>query len=332
MWSNDFQAVWGLKGKAIFGEEGITLPLFEWPSYGFSHPEYPLGLPLVYAGVAFLLGRWEDHALALLFPLYLLATLLVLYGWLRRRGATQGVALAAAALLAHIAPLYSAFLTGMAEVPVSFALLLVGTALSDFLDGTDTGAIRRLALASLVASVTKNEGLFLVGTALILLLFTAWRRRTLRTDAAGAAALFAPAAFSMALHRLLLGNHPLRDFDFGLLTRPGLPARVWETLKAEAGLFRRPPWIALLALLALLLVLGKRAPHGERLLLLCGASLGAYLVLPLFSVHSPLWLVTWTTQRTVLGLAPLLIAGVAARLAPVFRDDASLPRFNADPR
>jgi hypothetical protein len=323
MWSNDFLAIWGLKGKTLFGEVGIPTRLFDSPSFAFSHPEYPIGLPLLYSGVAFLLGRWEDHALALLFPFWLVATLFLLYGWLRRRGASRLLALATVALLSHFEQLYSAFLTGMAEVPISFAFVLVGTALSDALDRTDAGAVRRLALASLVASGTKNEGLFMVGTALALLAFSSWRRRTLRQNAAAAAALFGPALLCKSLHRLALGNHPLRDFDFGFLARPGLATRVWETLRAEAGLFRSPSWLVLFGFLALLLALGRRARHGDRLLVLAGASLGAYLILPVFCVQGPLWFVTWTTGRAVGALVPLVAAGAAARLAWLFSVEAS---------
>ena len=118
---------------------------------GFSHPEYPLGLPLLYASVSFLLGRWDDHALALLYPFFQIATLLALAGWLRRRGASATLALAAAALLAQFEPLYSAFQTGLADIPFSFAALLFGSALVDVLDGTDPQAARRLALAAFLA-------------------------------------------------------------------------------------------------------------------------------------------------------------------------------------
>jgi hypothetical protein len=326
MWSNDFLAIWGLKGKTLFGDAGIPRRLFDSPFFAFSHPEYPIGLPLLYSGVAFLLGRWEDHALALLFPFWLVATLFLIYGWLRRRGASRLLAFGAVALLSHFEPLYSSFLTGMAEVPISFAFVLVGTALSDALDRTDAGAVRRLALASLVASGTKNEGLFLVGTALALLLYSAWRRRTLRQDAPAAAALFGPAFLCTGLHRLALGNHPLRDFDFGFLARPGLATRVWETIRAEAGLFRSPSWLVLFGFLALLLVLGRRARHGDRLLVLAGASLGAYLILPVFCVQGPRWFVTWTMGRAVGALVPLAAAGAAVRLAWLFSVDSSPSR------
>lgn len=323
IWSNDFLAIWGLKGKTFFGDAGIPTRLFDSPSFAFSHPEYPIGLPLLYSGVAFLLGRWEDHALALLFPFWLVATLCLVYGWLRRRGASRLLAFATVALLSHFEPLYSAFLTGMAEVPASFAFVLVGTALSDAIDRTDAGALRRLALAALIASGTKNEGLFMVGTALALLLFSAWRRRTLRQDTAAAASLFGPALLCTGLHRLALGNHPLRDFDFGFLARPGLTTRVWETIRAESGLFRGPSWLVLFGFLALLLALGRSARHGDQLLVLAGVSLGAYLILPVFCVQGPLWFVTWTTGRAIGALVPLVAVGAAARLAWLFSVGAS---------
>ncbi len=318
MWSNDFMAIWGFKAKTIFGDAGIPKRLFEWPTFAFSHPEYPLGLPLVCAGVAFLLGRWEDHALALLFPLWLVATLFVLYGWLRRRGASRLLALGAAVLLAHFEPLYSAFLTGMAEVPLSFAFLLVGTALSDALDRTDGGATRRLALASLIAAATKNEGLFLIGVALVLLLLLRLARRV-PFPRAVAAALFLPAALSVLFHRVALGGHRLRDLDFSYLVQPGFTGRVAETLRAEAGLYLRPTWLVLFGVIVLLLALSPRTPHADRLLVLAGVSLAAYLVLPAFCVNGPLWLVTWTLERATAALAPLVAAGVAARLVGVVR-------------
>jgi len=313
MWSNDFLAVWGLKGKTIFGEESLPRRLFDWPSFEFSNPGYPLGLPLLYAGTAFLLGAWEDHTLALLFPAWLAATLLVLSGWLRRRGASLSVALAAAALLAQFEPLYSSHLSGMAEVPLSFSFLLLGTSFSDAVDRTDPGAPRRLALASLLAAATKNEGLFLVAAAFFFILIRAavrpgqgaWRT---------AAALVFPAAFSAALHRLAIGSHPVRGLDLAYLTRPDLSARLWESLRLTFGLHVKPGWLAWLALLALLL-LGRANPHGDRLLILAGACFGVYLFLPALCVFDPIWLVTWTQGRSLAALAPLAAAGIGARVA-----------------
>src|SRR5206468_1087587 len=151
MWANDYIAIWGLKGKTIYGARGYS----DWlTSLEYAHPEYPLGLPLLYAAVSFAVGHWDDHAMALLFPLFQAATLVVLFGWLRRRGVSPQLAGLAAVLVAWFEPLYSGFLTGMAEVPLAFGVLLFGTALADALDDTDAGAIRRLIAAALMIAGT----------------------------------------------------------------------------------------------------------------------------------------------------------------------------------
>src|SRR5262249_32503147 len=165
MWSNDYLAIWGLKAKTIFATRSLPPWPFRDPAAGFSHPEYPIGLPLALAGIAGILGRWDDHATALLFPVLQAATIAGLFGWLTRRRAPRGVALAASALVALCEPLYSAFLTGMAEIPLAGALLLVATSWCDALDGTDGGAVRRLAAASLFAAACKNEGVFFAAAA-----------------------------------------------------------------------------------------------------------------------------------------------------------------------
>ncbi|HSS44714.1 MAG TPA: hypothetical protein VLO07_05165, partial [Thermoanaerobaculia bacterium] len=189
MWSNDYLAIWGFKGKTIFGAHALPERLFRWPALGFSHPEYPLGLPFLYAGLAFLLGRWDDHSMALLFPFFQVATLLVLFGWLRRRNAPWPLPLAAAALLALFEPLYSGFLTGMAEVPLACGMLLFGTAFSDALDETDRASLRRLGVASLLIAATKNEGAFLAVVAALVAGILIARRHSVRWSVPAAALL-----------------------------------------------------------------------------------------------------------------------------------------------
>jgi hypothetical protein len=306
--SNDYFAIWGLKGKSIYGDAAIPGRLFDWPQYAFCNAAYPLGLPLLFSGISFLAGRWDDHAMALLYPFFQVATLLVLGGWLRRRGASRTVALAATSVLANFGLLYSPWLTGgMAEVPISFAFLLFGTAFADDLDGTDAGAIRRLAAASLLASGIKNEGTFLVGAALVVLFLRATRRRG-RLDWRAAAALLLPAGASVLGHRIVLGRQPLRAFDFGLLRQPGLAGRFLETFREEWTDLVLPAWPALAAIL-LLLVLGWR--RSNVLLWLSFLSLAAYLLLPAVSAYGPGWLVHWTVGRIVSSLAPLAAAGIA---------------------
>ncbi len=299
MWSNDFVAIWGLKGKTIFGSE--VLPTLPQPD--FSHPEYPLGLPLLYAGVAFLTGRWDDHAMALLFPAFQAATLLVAFGWLRRRGVSRNVALFAAAILACFEPLYSAFLTGLAEVPLSLGLLLFGTALADALDGEHAGALRRLALGSALIAGTKNEGLFFAAAGCLIALAFGGSRRWKAALAALPTALLVH-----GLHLAWRGRLPLADFEFGLFATE----RVWDSLAAAGGMLGLSAWAGL-ALLVVLIVLGGRVPEGNRLLLLSACGLAAYLIIPAFAVRGPAWLVETTLLRTAAALGPLLAAAIAVR-------------------
>ncbi len=319
MWSNDYLAIWGFKGKTIFGAAGIPSRLFQWQSLSFSHPEYPLGLPFLYAGLAFLLGRFDDHALALAFPGIEIATLLVLFGWLRRRGAPWPLPLAAAALLALFEPLYSGFLTGMAEVPLSCEILLFGTALADSLDGSDTdpAATRRLAAASFLVASTKNEGLFVaVAAALLAVILASCKKRSVRWTVAAAALL--PGAGVAALSQLLRGSVPLRDFDFGLLTagRFGeLPARLAESLRTALVDVALPAWLGLVCV-AVLLAAGRHTAYADRLLLLAAVCLAAYVLLPALAVPGPTWLVRTTFARTAAALAPLVAAGIAGRMRP----------------
>jgi hypothetical protein len=314
MWAGDYLAIWGLKGKSFYGAAGPVAHLFDDAAFGFTHPEYPVGLPLLYAGFAFLVGRWDDHALALLFPCFLAATLLVLYGFLRRRGASRPVALAAAALLANFQGLYSAFLTGMAEVPLALALLFLATSLADAWDARSDGAMRRVAAASFIAAATKNEGLLLIALGLLMTWALAWKGKTRARAGRLSLALLVPAVLCAIAHRIAFGNHPLRDFDFALLGSPELPARLWEGLSAFVALHVRPHWAVLLLLTGLLLA-GRSVPAANRMLVLCAAAAAVYLVLPALAVQGPDWLVTWSLGRTVAALAPVAAAALALRIS-----------------
>jgi hypothetical protein len=262
MWSNDFLAIWGLKGKTIFAAGAVPRRLFTDPSLGYSHPEYPLGLPFLFAAISFLLGRWDDHAMALLFPFLQAATLVALFGWLRRRGASRSLALGAVALLALFEPLYSAFLTGMADVPYSFVALLFGTALVDTLDRTAPFAARRLALASFLAVSTKNEGLLLTAAGLFLAVLAFRKSRPASRQAAAAIAL--PAILLLLAGRLWKGSLPFRDFDLAYLG----PTLILELLPRAGEAVRTglrevilPAWPGLLCIV-LLAAAGRHTPAG----------------------------------------------------------------------
>jgi hypothetical protein len=75
-----------------------------------------------------------------------------------------------------------------------------------------------------------------------------------------------------------------------------------------------PAWPGLLCIL-LLVAAGRRAPSGDRLLLLVSICALAYLLLPSLAVLGPDWLIRTSFARTVSALAPLAGAALATRLA-----------------
>jgi hypothetical protein len=114
----------------------------------------------------------------------------------------------------------------MAEVPLSFGLLLFGAALADVLDGEGSGALRRLAVAAAWIAATKNEGLFFAAAGCAIALALGGRRRW-----KAALAALPTALLIQGLHLAWRGRLPLRDFDFGAFT----PARMGEALAAPPG-------------------------------------------------------------------------------------------------
>ena len=265
--------------------------------------------------------------MALLFLFFQVATLFALFGWLRRRAVSKTLALSAAALLALFDPLYSAFHTGMADIPFGFTALLFGAALADALDRIDPLASRRLALATALAVSTKNEGmLFAAGGVLICF---AARGLPGAARRAGAAAIAVPAVLLEAGGRLWKGNPPLRDFDLALLGPTlvlELLPRVAEAIHAGFREVILPAWPGLLCVAALAAA-GRPAPAGDRILelvLFCGL---AYMLVPALAVLGPDWLIRSSFARTVSALAPLTAAALALRLSPFFgQSDSSVSR------
>ncbi len=249
---------------------------------------------------------------------------------------TSSSDLAATAFVTNFGVLYSAWLSGMAEVPAAFTFLLMGTALWDVLDDTDPGSLRRLFLASLLAAATKNEGVFLVATAIAFLAFQAVRRRERRLWLGGAAALTAGMG-SVLLHRLVLGSHPVRGLDLHLLWSPGLGSRVVETLREEWTQLARPIWPGIVALIVLA-VLHLRRLNTNPILLVASASVATYLALPVLCPFGPGWLVHWTVGRITSALVPLLAAGVgmawcnSEQIATVAADHDRIATPEAAPR
>ncbi len=327
MWGTDFLAFWGYKGKIVYLTSELPRRLFQDPALYFAHREYPLLVSLSLASLSAFVGRWNDEALALLYPVCALATLLAISGFLERR-VSRTAGAAAAALAALCAFLYKAGNAGTAEIPFALSLVLAASAAIDWL-AEDRAAPRianawRLALASLFCASLKQEGtLFVALLAAVIWLRTpgareardaAGRRRARRSKAVGAAALALPALAQWLLLFALRGNQTRRDFDFTLFE----PAR-WTKLPAlfalVAGRFARIGWTeALVPILAIAVFFAvTRRGVGDPLLPVFPAQVFFYAVAFTVSSFDPLYAIDGAFRRITMSLFPAFALVLCSR-------------------
>ena len=169
LWSTDFLALWGWKGKTIFLSGAIPARLFRDPATAWSHPEYPLFVPLAMASLSALTRSWNDETLGLLYAVWQIATVLAIFGYVRRRATPRAGALVAA-IVAWFHPLYRGFGVGLADVPFALAVVLLAIAAAEHRP-------REAAAAAFLAAATKQEGSLLAAIVALLLIAVAGRDR-----------------------------------------------------------------------------------------------------------------------------------------------------------
>jgi hypothetical protein len=175
VWEWDFWAIWGLKARVFIEASGIDWRFLCSPFNDFSHPDYPLLLPLNYAYTALIGGGWDDRWLGLVSVAYGAALLLIV----RRLASREMPALAAAGLTFAATAFALSNSVGLAEGPMiafgSAAVLLIRRAMVF----DDDVALRHGAVLLGLAASTKNEGLALIVAVVASMLIvdrSRWRR------------------------------------------------------------------------------------------------------------------------------------------------------------
>jgi hypothetical protein len=307
--ATDFLAIWGMKGKTIFATSSIPARLFHDRALEWSHPEYPLGIPLWFSALASALRAWDDRALALLYPACQAATVLVLWGFLSRRTSREAAGVAAA-LAAFCLPLYSRGNVGTGEIPIALGFLLAATAACDVREQERRDAVWRFALASLFCAAVKQEGAFFVLLLAGSLLFLERRRAWSPVVAA-----LIPVLAHGALLRILRGPVNRRDYDLTLLE----PDR-WGELLSRATIVARRIVSVEVAHAALVLsaivafVLVTRRGLADWLAVPIAIQVLVYASVCALCAFGPLWLVQTSFSRITLALVPVLVLVLAARL------------------
>jgi len=311
MWTVDYLAIWGFKAKTIFLTGSVPDRLFHDPATAWSHPQYPLLLPLDLAALASWARRWDDRVLALLYPACHAATALAAFGFLARRGRLLGGAIVAA-LLGVFYPLYAAANVGMAEIPLALGFTLLSCALLDAFDADSSLVVGRLAVAALFCAAIKVEGSLFSGLAA--LTWLAQRPRGKPWLPVTASLLLPPATLALVM-RLARGSVMSQTFDFSLLSpyRWGeWIARIGEAASSIVRIEIAAAALPLAALLGFFLLTRRRG--SDRLLPLLAAQSLAYVAACSLCSYGAAWMAETSWARITCALFPVLSLSVGQRL------------------
>lgn len=272
----DFWSLWGLKAKVFFAHGGIDWDWLARPANSFSHPDYPILLPLTYDYAAVIAGSWVDRELGLLFTALAASALLLAAAHLREASGSSLLAAAGAVVLAG--PLLSLPI-GLADLPL---LVFGGIALlelrSVLINGRE-GRIGIAAAALMLAVLTKNEGVSLAVAVTAAILVAGGTRRTkllVGVVPAGAAALL-----WIAIRR---GHGLGTDLFEGEPLARLAAASPGRLLRALAENLPDHPFFWLALLIAILAAGSNRLSRERWMLFAVGLQLaffiGAYLITP----------------------------------------------------
>lgn len=161
---------WGIKGRIIFLENGITAAVYGDASRAVALLDYPLFVPLLEAWLFRWLGAADDRLAGVLFVLFYLALAGVIYSAVRRSAGS-----ATFALLVTVAGVSLGHVVGLAAAAFTDLLLTVLAAttavyLLDWLDGGRPGPLVIAAVAGGLLPWSKREGLILVAVVCLVTL------------------------------------------------------------------------------------------------------------------------------------------------------------------
>ncbi len=323
LWEWDFWAIWGLKAKAFFEVGGIDWRFLDSRWNTFTHPDYPLLVPLNFDFVALVNGGWSDRWLGLLFVAWGVALLLILRALASRETSPFFASLLTLALASLAVSRYVGLAEGALIAFGSAGVLFVRTALRD----DDAAAWRHGALMLGFAANCKNEGMALLAAVTIAVGAVSWSRGRARL-------LNLWPAFALAVPWLLLrATHALPTDIIGGSAVSRLLARLPYTHEILAFLAARlyEPWFWM-AILAGFLIAPAAARRRELFVLLVTAiQLTFYVVAYLSTPHNLRWHVLTSWSRLTGQIAVPITFAVFLMLANSLRGGQDAPHAEARP-
>lgn len=308
----DFLSIWGLKARVFAENQGIDWVFLASPWNFFSHPDYPLLLPLLFDAVAVLNGGWDDRWLGLLTTAFGAAGLLSIRGLLR----FELEAGFAAVITFVLASMVLSPWVGMAEAPMiayaTVSLLFLRHALRISRGAANSDASEWNAGAWLLAGAvaTKNEGYALVIAIAAAIVVTARDGRLSKLARLWPA--IAVAGGWMVVRALLGLENDLTVGSPLARARSADPIEMVRLLRLHGGGAIPGPGLALAALIG-----AFESIRRERFLLAAVAvQLAFYLAAYVITPNGMDWQIRWSWGRLVTHLLPLV---TLALLVPVAR-------------
>ncbi len=166
----DSWAIYGFKAKAFYLERMVSANFLKDATKSYSHPDYPLLVPLIEAWFYACLGSWNDQLVKIIFPLFFISLTILLYYNLRYY-ISRKYALLFTALFVTIPHCIFLGSSGYADLPLTFyyftGFVFMLRACNDF----DKRLLFISACFCAFAAWTKNEGIVISIFNFFMLLF-----------------------------------------------------------------------------------------------------------------------------------------------------------------
>ncbi len=176
--SIDVYAIWLFKAKAFYLQSGLPLPILQNPRYLYSHPQYPLLLPLFFSKIYQLVGGVKEIYVLMLYPVIYLAILLLTYQVFRLVGLFPVPSL----FFTYIYSMFSPLLAqagrqhaGTADIILVLINWLAIYFLYKFNQNRPLLTGWLIVILVMIGSQIKLEGLFLI--SLLIFLSNSWSQR-----------------------------------------------------------------------------------------------------------------------------------------------------------
>jgi len=298
----DAVATWSLKAKIFFTHHQLILNSHSPYFLGTHLPQYPLHLPLLETWQALSLGRFQDSAIKIVWPLYYLG-LIIIFGFNLLRHSSLLKTIIFTFFLGTLPLLVYHAGYDYADLILAFYLLAT---LIYFWRGAIEDNHQYYYLAGVFAALsvwTKNEGLFLALIIILSWLIYLWTRRRFKLKLLIPILLFIvlllPWLIFKAICRLGLGNI---DSVWQLGWHPQVLPIIFAHLVGTID------WnIWWLIFVVSLITFWRKLWTRENLLLFLSVvgTLGFYLVLYLFTPNANYVASGMIDQRNLLTIAPL---------------------------